>query len=244
MMIAFIAGFKLPTGPTAENALAADKELAKALQNNDSVGIYRMLDKDWAVIPSNGSVHEGPEVFPSGIRTGYRTLKVMELSEPRVRLYGDIALVTTKVRLSGQLGGKSYDDLKMRQTDVLRWEHGAWKCVLTQEAILNEGIQPQSIGHYWFVLFNKGSNWEQDSATTAKLFQEHIHYILSQRETGNIITGGAFPDKATWIGFEIYGCKTSEEAEKITRADPAVSSKILSFEIHPWATLKGEVKFE
>jgi hypothetical protein len=50
---------KLSTGPTAENALAADQELAKALQNNDTVGIYRMLDKDWAVIPSNGGVYEG-----------------------------------------------------------------------------------------------------------------------------------------------------------------------------------------
>jgi ketosteroid isomerase-like protein len=129
---------KLPTGPTAENALAADRELARALQNNDTVGIYRMLDKDWAVIPSDGRVYEGPGVFPSGIRTGYRTLRVMELSEPRVRLYGNVALVTTRVRLSGQLGGKSYDDLKMRQTDVLRWEHGGWKCVLTQEAVVKE----------------------------------------------------------------------------------------------------------
>jgi ketosteroid isomerase-like protein len=97
---------KLSTGPTAENALAADQELAMALQNNDTVGIYRMLDKDWAVIPSNGRSIRGPRLFPSGIRTGYRTLTKMELSEPRVRLYGNIALVTSKVRLSGQLGGK------------------------------------------------------------------------------------------------------------------------------------------
>jgi ketosteroid isomerase-like protein len=136
--LVFIAGSRLQTGPTKESALAADMELAKALQNNDTVGIYRMLDKDWAVIPSFGQVLEGPQVFPSGISTGYRTLRVMELSEPRVRLYGNVALVTTKVRLSGQLGGKSYDDLKMRQTDVLRWEHGGWKCVLTQEAVVKE----------------------------------------------------------------------------------------------------------
>jgi ketosteroid isomerase-like protein len=128
---------KLSTGPTAESALAADQELAKALQNNDTAGIYRMLDKDWAVIPSDGSVHEGPDVFPSGITTRYRTLTAMELSEPRVHLYGDIALVTSKVHLAGQRAGKTFD-LQMRQTDVLRWEHGGWKCVLTQEAVVNE----------------------------------------------------------------------------------------------------------
>jgi uncharacterized protein YciI len=115
-------------------------------------------------------------------------------------------------------------------------------CVGQQKG--SEGNQVQSLGHYWFVMFNKGSTWGQDSATTAKLFQEHIHYIISQRGTRKIITGGPFLDKATWIGFEIYGCTTREEVEKITEADPAVSSKILSYEIHPWATLKGEVKFE
>ena len=128
---------RLSIGPTAESALAADQELARALQNNDTVGIYRMLDKDWAVIPSNGGVYEGPDVFPSGIRSGYRTLTAMELSEPRVRLYGDIALVTSKVRLAGTLGGKAFD-IKMRQTDVLRWKDGGWKCVLTQEAVVKE----------------------------------------------------------------------------------------------------------
>jgi ketosteroid isomerase-like protein/uncharacterized protein YciI len=246
LIIAIIAGYPtLSTGPTVQNALAADQGLAKALQNNDTAGIVSMLDKDWAVITTQGDIAEGPGVFPSGIRTGYRTLTAMELSEPRVRLFGNVALVTTKIRLAGQRGGKTFD-MDERQTDTWLWKDGSWKCILTQESNLkeSEATQVQSIGHYWFVMFNKGSTWGQDSATTAKLFQEHIHYIISQRETGRIITGGAFLDKATWIGCEIYSCKTDEEVEKITKSDPAVSSKILSYEIHPWATLKGEVKFE
>jgi len=93
-------------------------------------------------------------------------------------------------------------------------------------------------------MFSKGSNWGQDSATKKKLFQEHIHYIISQRDTGKLITGGAFLDKGTWIGFEIYSCKTMEEVEKITETDPAVSSKLFSYEIHPYLSTKGEVKFE
>jgi ketosteroid isomerase-like protein/uncharacterized protein YciI len=246
-MLVIIAGnTKFSTRPTVENALAADQALAKALQNNDMARIASMLDKDWAVITTRGGIAEGPGIFPSGIRSGYRTLTKMELSDPRVRLFGNIALVTSKVSLAGQLGGKTYNDIKERQTDVLRWENGGWKCILTQESNLqeSEGNQVQPMGHYWFVMFNKGSNWGQDSATTAKLFQDHIHFIMSQRETGKIITGGAFLDEATWIGFEIYSCKTREEVEKITEADPAISSKIFSYEIHPWATLKGQVKFE
>jgi uncharacterized protein YciI/ketosteroid isomerase-like protein len=229
------------TGPTIENALAADLQLAKALQNNDSLGIVRMLDKDWAVITSHGDIAEGLDVFPSGIRSGRRMLNAQEISEPRVRLFGNVALVTTKLKIVVRGKPTEYNE---RQTDVWLWKNGAWKCILTQESDLNEGNQVQSVGHYWFVLFIKGSGWGQDSATTAKLFQEHIHYMINQRETGKIITGGAFLDKAPWIGFEIYSCKTSEEVEKITEADPAISSKIFSYEIHPWATVKGEVKFE
>ena len=138
LIITIIAGSQLSTGPTVENALAADLQLAKALQNNDSAGIYHMLDKEWAVVTGFGDVVEGPSTFPDAISTGHRTLRVMELSEPRVRLYGNIALVTTKVRLSGQLGGKSYDDIKMRQTDVWQWKDGAWKCVLTHESMVKE----------------------------------------------------------------------------------------------------------
>jgi ketosteroid isomerase-like protein len=123
------------TGPTAENALTADQELAKALQNNDAAGIESMLDKDWAVITTHGDIAEGPGVFPSGIRTGYRTLTKMELSEPRVRLFGNVAVVTAKVSLAGQRDGKTFD-MYERQTDVLYWEDGKWKCALTHESNL------------------------------------------------------------------------------------------------------------
>ena len=127
----------LLTGPTVANALAADQELARALQNNDTLGIVRMLDKDWAVITSHGDIAEGPDVFPSGIRTRSRTLTKMELSEPRVRLFGNVAVVTSKVRLGVISRGKPME-FNLRQTDVLRWEDGGWKCILTQESTLSE----------------------------------------------------------------------------------------------------------
>jgi ketosteroid isomerase-like protein len=123
---------KSSNGPTVENALAADQELARAIRENDSAGIVRMLDKGWAVISTRGGIGEGPSIFPDGIRSGYLTRKTLEISEPRVRLYGNIALVTTKVRTSGTFQGKPFDVVE-RQTDVLQWENDGWKCVLTHE---------------------------------------------------------------------------------------------------------------
>ena len=108
----------------------------------------------------------------------------------------------------------------------------------------SSGKQVQSLGQYWFVMYSKGPSWGQDSTAKVKLDQEHINYIISLRKAGKIISGGAFTDRTAWIGFEIYNCKTKEEVITITEADPMVLSKIFSFEIHPWMTLKGEVKFE
>jgi ketosteroid isomerase-like protein len=150
LTIVIIAGFLSPpmhmfgaadakslVGPTVENALAADQELTRALRDNDTAGIIRMLDKDWAVITTRGGIGEGPGLFPAGIRSGYRTLKTMDLSEPRVRLFGNTAVVTTKVKISGMFAGKPFD-IQERQTDVLVWEDGGWKCILTHETKLTE----------------------------------------------------------------------------------------------------------
>lgn len=122
--------------PTANNALAADQALARAMQANDSAGITGLLDKDWAVIATTGGIGEGPQVFPSGIASGYLTRTKFEISEPRVRVFGDTAVVTSKVTLAGVFKGKPFD-VAERQTDVWVWRDGAWKCVLTHETKLS-----------------------------------------------------------------------------------------------------------
>lgn len=119
-------------GPTAESALAADEALARAIRENNPDEILRWLDDNWAVISTTGGMGEGPSVFPDGIKSGVLTRKTFELSEPRVRLYGNTAVVTTKVKTSGTLQGKPFD-VTERQTDVLFWKNGKWKCVLTHE---------------------------------------------------------------------------------------------------------------
>jgi ketosteroid isomerase-like protein len=120
------------TGPTAENALATEEEITKALRENNADAITSMLDDDWIVISTSGGVGEGKSIFPEGIKSGHLTRKTMELFEPRVRLYGDVALITSKLKTSGMFGGKPFD-VTERQTDVLVWKDGAWKSVLTHE---------------------------------------------------------------------------------------------------------------
>lgn len=132
LLIAPVSASAATPGPTTESALAADEALARAIRENNSDEILRWLDEGWAVISTSGGVGEGPSIFPDGIKSGGLTRKTYEISEPRVRLYGDTALVTTKVKTSGTLQGKPFD-VTERQTDVLQWKDGSWKCILTHE---------------------------------------------------------------------------------------------------------------
>jgi len=120
------------TGPNAASALAADDDLSKAIRENNGDGIARWLDKDWAVISTTGGLGEGPSIFPDGIKSGALTRTTFETSDPRVRVFDNVALVTTKVKTSGVLAGKPFD-VQERQTDVWLWEGHAWKCILTHE---------------------------------------------------------------------------------------------------------------
>jgi len=126
--------------PTAENALAAEQEIGRALLANDADAVGRLLDLDWAVVNADGGLGDGiRDSFCAAIRTGAFTRNTYELDLPsaRVRLYRDLAVVTVKLSTSGMFGGKPFD-VKEVQTDVLKWEDGGWKSVLTHEVRVKE----------------------------------------------------------------------------------------------------------
>ena len=142
---------KAETGPTAEGALAADNEFAEAMKDNDANRIESLLSDDYAVIPTNSDVVEGKDTFPNGIKSGVLTKSVFQTTEPRVRLYGNTAVVTTKVVMAGVFHGKLYKDVGERQTEVWVWKDKAWKCVLTHETELKDmpGVISSDGGQHW-----------------------------------------------------------------------------------------------
>jgi hypothetical protein len=124
-------------GPTKENALEAEKELGQAMRTNDADGFCRLLDPDWAIVNGIGGFDDGAGVrdrICAAIKAGTFTRKTyeMDLANARVRVYGNIATVTFKLSVSGALDHKEFTGKEV-QTDVLKWEDGVWKCVLTHE---------------------------------------------------------------------------------------------------------------
>jgi ketosteroid isomerase-like protein len=118
-------------GSTAQSALAAEEEITTALRVSDVAALYRLLAPDWIVISSFGG-RGTREVMVDGIKRGLFTRKTLEISNPRVRVYGDVALVTSHVKTSGQLLGKPFD-VQECQTDVLVWRNGSWRSEVLHE---------------------------------------------------------------------------------------------------------------
>ncbi|HEV2288030.1 MAG TPA: nuclear transport factor 2 family protein [Candidatus Acidoferrales bacterium] len=136
--ISMPAGRAIPqAGPTAESVLAAEEGLAKAFTENNADAIQSYLVDNWAVIDAWAEINEGSGIFPKGIRSGFRTLKTFDISEPRVRVYGDAAVVTFKLHLAGQFAGKPFDVME-RESDVWIWKDGRWKCVLSHETLFRK----------------------------------------------------------------------------------------------------------
>lgn len=138
------AGGSTSDRPTKESVLEAEKELARTMRTNDAEGFCRALDPDWAVIDGNGGIGDGAEETESicaAIKAGTWVRKTYEpdLANARVRIYGNIAIVTFRLSLSGSFEHKDYS-VKEVQTDVLKWQDGGWKCVLTHETIVKGSL--------------------------------------------------------------------------------------------------------
>src|SRR5580698_4606243 len=124
-------------GPSKENALEAERELGQAMRTNDAAEFCHLLDPDWAIVNGIGGFDNSVGVKDSicaAIKAGTFTRKTyeMDLANARVRVYGYIATVTFKLSLSGALDHKKFSGKEV-QTDVLKWENGVWRCVLTHE---------------------------------------------------------------------------------------------------------------
>jgi hypothetical protein len=131
-------------GPTAASALSADEAINQALLTGNAGALKPLLADDWIVVSGFGAIADKPGFIDFIRKSGAR--KTMILSEPRVRLYGDTALVTTHLdavgpfvkEANGKIVRKCFA-VKERQTDVLVWRNGGWKSELLHETTIPPG---------------------------------------------------------------------------------------------------------
>jgi ketosteroid isomerase-like protein len=118
---------------TAQSALATEEHISAALRDNDTSTLRQLLAPDWIVISAYGG-RTGRDDILAAIKAGIWTHTSLVISNPRVRIYGNVALVTTHASVSGMSMHKPYVNVQECQTDVLYWHRGTWVSELLHES--------------------------------------------------------------------------------------------------------------
>ena len=117
------------TDALATELAGVEDAFNRAMISNDVVRISACVADDWVLITPEAGVVTRARILQV-IENGELSHDTMTKDVGRVRVYGDVALVTARGRNTGQFRGQpiSADEWV---TDVYRKVDGRWLCVLT-----------------------------------------------------------------------------------------------------------------
>ena len=115
---------------SAEQLLKIEQDFQRAIVENNTAAIERFVADDWIIVGPDGKIVE-KDRFLEVVKSGALTHETMKLEEPRVRFYGETAVITGRATSAGKFMGAEFKTLE-RSTDVFVKSDGQWRCVLTQ----------------------------------------------------------------------------------------------------------------
>ena len=105
-------------------------EWSRAIAGNDVERMAAVMADDWAIVSESGVGSR--EEFLSLVRSRALTHSAMDrISEARVRVYGDSAVLTARMTNTAHYDGRRFDADEW-VTDVFVHRDGRWSCVLSQ----------------------------------------------------------------------------------------------------------------
>ncbi|WP_420576317.1 YciI family protein [Ekhidna sp.] len=104
------------------------------------------------------------------------------------------------------------------------------------------GADDYGMRRYVMALLKAGPNRDQDSTEAAELQRAHLDNITRMAEEGKLVLAGPFFDDWEVKGIYIFAVETIEEAEELTKTDPAIQAGRLVMELHPWYGSAGLMK--
>jgi uncharacterized protein YciI len=96
------------------------------------------------------------------------------------------------------------------------------------------GADDYGMRQYVMAFLKAGPNRSQDSIERTKLQRGHLDNITRLAEEGKLVLAGPFLDDGELRGIYIFDVKTIEEAELLTKTDPAIQAGSLIMELKPW----------
>lgn len=96
------------------------------------------------------------------------------------------------------------------------------------------GADDYGMKSYVMAFLKAGPDRSQDAETATALQKAHLQNIMRMAEEGTLVLAGPFLDQGEMRGIYIFNVATVEEAEELTRTDPAIQAGRLVMELHPW----------
>lgn len=88
------------------------------------------------------------------------------------------------------------------------------------------------------ILYFKGEKWLEGKPHWEQGLSPHRDYLIEKLKDG-LLTAGQYLDHTG--GLVIANVESVAEAEHIVQNDPAVIDQILTYEVHPWEPLLGNL---
>ncbi|HVJ08959.1 MAG TPA: nuclear transport factor 2 family protein [Acidisarcina sp.] len=104
-----------------------ESQWRQAMLNNNVGDMDKLLADDYIAITANGTIETKAQVLASR-KAGTMRITRMDMSDTKVRIYGDTAVVTSRAEINGSNGASDISG-HYRYTRVYNYRLGKWKIV-------------------------------------------------------------------------------------------------------------------
>ena len=133
-ILAATGSARSPERDAAEVA-ALDTAYQAAVEQNDATTMDRILAEDFVLVLGTGSVHDKAELLAEARSKAITWDLQREIDgSQKVRVWGDTAVVTAKLRVKGTRDGKAFDRTLWFSDTYVRTASG-WRYVFGQASI-------------------------------------------------------------------------------------------------------------
>lgn len=106
---------------------AIEYQWRQAMLNNNLGDMDKLLADDYIAITANGTIETKAQAIAAR-RAGTLRITRMDISDTKVRIYGDTAVVTSRAEINGSNGASDVSG-HYRYTRVYNYRLGKWKIV-------------------------------------------------------------------------------------------------------------------
>jgi len=111
-----------------QELIQIQQDLCAAWMRTDRATIERILAPEWSVTKATGEVATKSEVLRDAFELGKLTLNSAQVTDVKVRIFGDAAVVTGRSIAEGSAAGHTFS-VVLRFTDVFVRTSDGWRAV-------------------------------------------------------------------------------------------------------------------